>query len=345
MGLLKKSSILARRWDALRFKLSCLMYKSPLSFSLAMLSLGLLLGVVALSTLNHSEGFFSSRLLANTDGARSSYSEPDPRLMELSLHLSTLQTQANRLDGLGEKWVKRMGLEQEPFDFSIPPGQGDGDEGGYVEFSDSLDPDALVDDAALLALRYQRLETQLSVLEDLLRIDEKFPEDIPHASPGYGHMTSSFGTRHDPFGRGRRFHSGIDFSARLGDPVMAMAAGEVVYSGRRGGYGQLVEIDHGNGYKTRYAHNSSLLVKLGDQVQVGQVIAKAGSTGRSTGVHLHVEVWKDGVAINPRPFLERGRQLHEQRQRVLAALENLPRVEKNAMNRAGFYTPVSSARS
>lgn len=320
------------------------MYKSPLSFSASFLVLGLLLGVFALSALGQGPGVSSTRtVLANADNSWFTRSkDTDPRLVELSQHLSTLQAQANRLDGLGEQWVKRMGLEDESFDFTIPPGQGDG-ESEYGNISDELTAQSLVDDAALLALRYQRLESQLSVLEDLVKIGERFPEEIPHATPAFGHMTSSFGTRHDPFGRGRRFHSGIDLSAKMGDPVMAMAAGKVVYSGNRGGYGKLVEIDHGNGYKTRYAHNSSLTAKVGEQVQVGQIIAKAGSTGRSTGVHLHVEVWKDGVAVNPRPFLERGRQLLAQRQRALAALEDIPKVDKGSL--AHVPSPSSSSFS
>ena len=120
-------------------------------------------------------------------------------------------------------------------------------------------------------------------------------------------VTSSYGYRADPFGRGGQFHKGIDFDARTGDPVMTVADGVVSYSGVRGGYGNVVEVDHGNGYVTRYAHNSRLTVKAGDLVRAGEQVAKAGSTGRSTGAHVHFEVWENGRVVNPRKFLADGR--------------------------------------
>ncbi len=116
-------------------------------------------------------------------------------------------------------------------------------------------------------------------------------------------MTSGFGTRADPFGRGAATHKGMDFHARVGDPVTAVAEGVVSFSGVKGGYGNVVEVDHGNGYVTRYAHNSRLTRSVGDLVRSGQEIAKAGSSGRSTGAHVHFEVWQDGVVVNPRKFL------------------------------------------
>src|SRR3546814_2985654 len=114
------------------------------------------------------------------------------------------------------------------------------------------------------------------------------------------YITSGYGGRADPFGGGRAFHKGIDFHARTGDPVLAVADGVVSFSGRRSGYGTVVDVDHGNGYVTRYAHNSRLGVQVGDLVRSGQQIAKAGSTGRSTGAHVHFEVWQDGRVLNPR---------------------------------------------
>ena len=117
------------------------------------------------------------------------------------------------------------------------------------------------------------------------------------------YITSGFGGRADPFGGGGEFHKGIDFHARIGDPVMAVADGVVSFAGQRSGYGNVVEVDHGNGYVTRYAHNSRLVVQVGDLVHAGQVVARAGSTGRSTGAHVHFEVWQNGVVMNPRKFL------------------------------------------
>jgi murein DD-endopeptidase MepM/ murein hydrolase activator NlpD len=117
------------------------------------------------------------------------------------------------------------------------------------------------------------------------------------------YITSGFGGRADPFGGGAAFHKGIDFHAGMGDPVLAVADGVVSYAGQRSGYGNVVEIAHGNGYVTRYAHNSRLLVQVGDLVRSGQQVAKAGSTGRSTGAHVHFEVWVNGAVVNPSKFL------------------------------------------
>ncbi|MDC6700631.1 M23 family metallopeptidase, partial [Leclercia adecarboxylata] len=101
-------------------------------------------------------------------------------------------------------------------------------------------------------------------------------------------------------------HKGMDFHAKVGDPVMSVADGVVSFAGVKGGYGNVVDVDHGNGYVTRYAHNSRLVVKPGDLVRAGQEVAKAGSTGRSTGAHVHFEVWERGQVVNPRKFLGDG---------------------------------------
>jgi murein DD-endopeptidase MepM/ murein hydrolase activator NlpD len=117
------------------------------------------------------------------------------------------------------------------------------------------------------------------------------------------YITSGFGGRADPFGGGAAFHKGIDFHASIGDPVLAVADGVVSYAGQRSGYGNVVEIDHGNGYITRYAHNSRLQVRVGELVHRGDQVARAGSSGRSTGAHVHFEVWVNGRVVNPSRFL------------------------------------------
>lgn len=151
---------------------------------------------------------------------------------------------------------------------------------------------------------YRLAGTQLSVLETLLFNRELDRNTVPSREPIAGSfVTSGFGGRADPFGGGSQFHKGIDFQASIGDPVLAVADGVVSYAGDRSGYGSTVEIDHGNGYVTRYAHNSRLTRQVGDLVRAGQEIAKAGSSGRSTGAHVHFELWQDGVVVNPRKFL------------------------------------------
>jgi hypothetical protein len=139
---------------------------------------------------------------------------------------------------------------------------------------------------------------RLGVLEDTLMA-------LPSGLPTDAQMvTSSYGVRRDPFTGEAAFHPGIDFIGRYGQPIMAAADGRVAFVGQRNGYGNCVEIDHGNGILTRYGHLSGFVAHVGETVKRGQEIARMGSTGRSTGTHLHFEVRVDDRAIDPRPFLE-----------------------------------------
>jgi murein DD-endopeptidase MepM/ murein hydrolase activator NlpD len=122
-------------------------------------------------------------------------------------------------------------------------------------------------------------------------------------------MSSSFGVRSDPFGRGPAMHSGVDFRGDSGDPVRATAAGKVTSAAWNGGYGKMVEIDHGNGFTTRYGHLSEISAKAGQSVRAGQIIGRVGSTGRSTGPHLHYETRIEGDAVDPQKFLRAGLRL------------------------------------
>ena len=134
---------------------------------------------------------------------------------------------------------------------------------------------------------------------------------VPYRKPVIGEVefTSGFGVRSDPFLGRPAMHTGLDFRAATGDPVRATANGKVVSSGWQGGYGRMVEIDHGNGLSTRYGHLSEINVKVGDIVKIGQVIGAVGSTGRSTGPHLHYETRIDGDAVDPQKFLRAGVRL------------------------------------
>ena len=129
----------------------------------------------------------------------------------------------------------------------------------------------------------------------------------PTGMPVPGYISSYFGVRPDPFDGQSERHTGIDIATPYGTSVHAVAEGMVTYAGVRRGYGNVVEIDHGNGYMTRYAHNSKLDVHPGQHVQVGDVIAQAVSTGRSTGSHVHFEVWYDGRVVNPLAFVRNHR--------------------------------------
>jgi len=134
---------------------------------------------------------------------------------------------------------------------------------------------------------------------------------VPYRKPVIGEVefTSGFGVRSDPFLGRPAMHTGLDFRAASGDPVRATANGKVVSSGWAGGYGRMVEIDHGNGLSTRYGHLSEIGVRVGDQIKIGQVIGAVGSTGRSTGPHLHYETRIDGEAVDPQKFLRAGVRL------------------------------------
>ncbi|WP_235890375.1 M23 family metallopeptidase [Sandaracinobacter neustonicus] len=147
----------------------------------------------------------------------------------------------------------------------------------------------------------KRLATTLMRMEQV----ESLLVAVPSGSPADGmQITSGFGTRYDPFNGARAIHAGIDFRGPHGSPIRAAAPGRVSFVGQKSGYGNVVEVDHGHGLLTRYAHLAGFNAQVGDEVQSGQAIARMGSTGRSTGTHLHFEVRVNGEAVNPRRFLE-----------------------------------------
>jgi len=222
----------------------------------------------------------------------------------LAARMAELQAQATRLNALGERLTQMGELADGEFDFQQTPGVGGGEETGPVQ---DVRIEEVNTELQTLSGSFEQSGKQLGVLESLL-FDQQLQRDaVPSRLPIQNrYITSGFGTRTDPFGRGRSNHRGLDFSARVGDPVLSVADGVVKFSGANGAYGNVVDIDHGNGYVTRYAHNSRLTVRVGDLVRAGQEVAKAGSTGRSTGAHVHFEVWENGVAVNPRKFLGSG---------------------------------------
>ena len=216
----------------------------------------------------------------------------------LAARVAELQAEANRLNALGERLTQLGDLVDGEFDFKEPIALG-----GVGPVQD-MPVGGLVEDMDAVQGQLAASGGQLSVLEALLFDRQVERSAVPSRSPvASSYITSGYGTRADPFRGGRAFHRGIDFRARHGDPVMAVADGVVSYSGWRAGYGNVVEVDHGNGYVTRYAHNTRNTVRVGDLVRSGQEVAKAGSTGRSTGTHVHFEVWENGRVLNPRQFL------------------------------------------
>jgi murein DD-endopeptidase MepM/ murein hydrolase activator NlpD len=222
----------------------------------------------------------------------------------LAVKLGQLQAQSTRLDALGQRLVQVGRLDESEFNFDqAPPVGGVEDAGGSAYAL----PPALDRSIGQLALRLDTQQAQLAALQSLL-LDARIESNLkPTGMPVPGYISSYFGVRPDPFdGRSAR-HTGIDIATPFGTSVHAVAEGMVTYAGIRSGYGNVVEIDHGNGYMTRYAHNSALDVHPGQHVQVGDVIAQAGSTGRSTGSHVHFEVWYDGRVVNPLAFVRNHR--------------------------------------
>ncbi|HWS77083.1 MAG TPA: peptidoglycan DD-metalloendopeptidase family protein [Thermomonas sp.] len=289
----------AQRFTALLYKLRFQALRRPLAAVGAVLAVGVLLGaggrsVVGLAEVEAMQATDDSRQ-AELDQVRR---EAQHEVNALAARLAELQAQANRLNALGARLTQAGQLQDGEFEFDKPVGQG-----GAGRASD-MPPAELRRRIAMLEGQYGDADTQLSVLESLLFNRELDRNATPSRDPiANSYITSGFGGRADPFGGGSQFHKGIDFEADVGDPVLAVADGVVSYSGVRSGYGNVVEIDHGNGYVTRYAHNSSLERRVGDLVRSGQQIAKAGSSGRSTGAHVHFEVWQDGAVVNPRKFL------------------------------------------
>nr|CEH55928.1 Putative peptidase [Xanthomonas citri pv. citri]CEL43304.1 Putative peptidase [Xanthomonas citri pv. citri] len=217
----------------------------------------------------------------------------------LAARLGELQAQATRLNALGERLTEMGKLKDGEFDFDEPVGVGGGDEPvsdmPVQDFKETL---------GQVEQQFSASGQQLNVLASLMFDHQLEQNSVPSRMPIRNtYIPSGFGGRADPFDGGSAFHKGVDFHANVGDPVLSVADGVVSYAGVRGGYGNVVEVDHGNGYVTRYAHNSRLVVKVGDLVRAGQQVARAGSSGRSTGAHVHFEVWADGRVVNPRKFL------------------------------------------
>ncbi len=175
-----------------------------------------------------------------------------------------------------------------------------------VSRSDSLEEqlDDLELRARSLQERLEREEESLQEVRGYLDDRTSLLDAHPRMWPARGWVTSGYGWRNSPHGGGRRLHAGLDIAAPRGTPVVAPADGHVVFAGYHTAYGNLVVIDHGYGITTKYGHTSRMLVRVGDRVQRGELIAKVGNTGRSTGPHLHFEVLKDGVPVNPRRFLD-----------------------------------------
>lgn len=224
-------------------------------------------------------------------------------LQQMNVEIATLQAQATRLDALGQALVKQHDLA-ELFNFDNTPAVG-----GPVAMASNTDEPELsaFDQPELkgLSAKFSAHAEKLHALEQILLTEQIASEHKISGRPiQSGWLSSSYGKRRDPFRGHIAFHKGVDFAGRAGDPVIATAAGIVTYAGYMRGYGNLVEIEHADGLKTRYGHNQKIMVKVGDRVAKQAVIAKIGNTGRSTGPHVHYEILKQGKQINPYRYLK-----------------------------------------
>jgi murein DD-endopeptidase MepM/ murein hydrolase activator NlpD len=226
-------------------------------------------------------------------------------LNAMAMRLGDLQARVMLLDGLGERLAKTAGLKPQELP-SLPSGAAPG-RGGAVSSlpSRNLSVQEFSDLVEKLAQQIDQRSDQLSVLEALLVQDSANRKFLPTKYPiSDGWYSSNFGYRIDPFTGQQSMHEGIDFPAEIGTPIVAAASGKVAFAEWHPQYGKMLEIDHGNGLVSRYAHASQLLVKEGDLVVAGQRVAVVGTTGRSTGPHLHFEVRLNGTPQNPARFLQ-----------------------------------------
>jgi murein DD-endopeptidase MepM/ murein hydrolase activator NlpD len=221
-------------------------------------------------------------------------------LNALALKLGTMQAQVLRLNSLGGRLIRMAGLDAKEFNFDAAPAMGGPERAGSMNASS---PD-VVKGMESLERELNRSHARLTALESLL-LDRKLTAAVtPSAWPVDGSWISSgFGERMDPFTGHQTIHEGIDIAARFGNPIYATGDGVVSMAGEKAGYGSVVELTHESGLATRYAHVSAILVKEGDRVKKGQEIARVGTTGRSTGPHLHFEVLRNGQQVNPSPYL------------------------------------------
>ena len=233
------------------------------------------------------------KILIN-EARRSAESELDT----LAARLGSMQANVIRLNALGQRLVKVAKLDSKEFNFRATPSYGGPNEAEAVA---SIDFDNVIAD---LDKQLNSREEQLTVLEEVIMNRQLRSESKPRGRPIKKGWTSSyFGKRADPFTGKIAMHKGMDFAGKEGSEIVTVANGVVTWAGDRYGYGNLVEVNHGNGYTTRYGHNAKLLVEVGDSVEKGQAISQMGSTGRSTGPHVHFEVLKNDRQVNPAKFV------------------------------------------
>lgn len=260
------------------------------------------------SLLDHREGTVDIALIAHQQRALQAQraeiervrKNAETHLNALAHRLGSMQAQVIRLNTTGGRLSEMAGLDPKEFDFDSEPAMG----GPSADAGGEQNAAALMRALTTLDQRLTQQDDKLQALE-LLMMDRQSKKAVtPSGWPvTYGWVSSRFGVRTDPFTGRPSQHHGVDIASPMGSPVKAMGDGVVSYSGEKRGYGMLVEITHGRGYITRYAHLSATLVKVGDRVSKGQQVAKIGTSGRSTGPHLHFEVLRAQAKVDPYTYL------------------------------------------
>jgi murein DD-endopeptidase MepM/ murein hydrolase activator NlpD len=228
----------------------------------------------------------------------------EAHLNALARRMGEMQAEMLRLNALGGRLTKMAGLDPREFNFDSPPGVG----GPERPMAAITAPPNTIEVLDKLSHQVDKQRERLTALESLL-LDRQLSDKItPSGWPvDGGWVSSGFGMRADPFTGHQAFHEGVDIASRLGSPIYAMGEGVVSFADDKPGYGLTVEVTHESGLITRYAHAQAILVKEGDRVKKGQSVALVGSSGRSTGPHLHFEVVRNGASVNPSRYLRNDR--------------------------------------
>jgi murein DD-endopeptidase MepM/ murein hydrolase activator NlpD len=219
----------------------------------------------------------------------------------MTLQIGKLMAQSTRLNALGTRLTTVADIDQEDFNLTEEPGIG----GADIELTGEINtPQSLYENLFNLEDSFNQQQENFNILAQLLNEQNVDQNATPHILPlDKGWISSYYGKRIDPFTGQQASHSGMDYSGGYKSAILAAADGVVVWAGKRSSYGNMVEIDHGNGFMTRYAHADSISVELGQKVNAGDTIAIMGKSGRATSEHLHFEILKNGHKVNPLPFI------------------------------------------
>lgn len=271
----------------------------PLTLALAgVTGIALLAGTFALGMRTGAASAGTRSQLAEVGSLRQQVQD---RVDAMAIRVGELNAHVIRLDALGRRLTTMANINSRELNFDAPPSVGGPEEGAGGAAAQLPDLNQMLND---MQRKLEQRDAQLFALENIV-ISQSLSNAVrPEGRPVLeGYISSYFGGRQDPFDGSDSVHRGVDFAGPLGSQIMSVAAGVVTRAEAVSGYGNLIEINHGNGFMTRYGHNQRLLVRAGDTVNRGTAIALMGSTGRSTGPHVHFEVLQNGRQVDPLKFI------------------------------------------